>query len=181
MNLSTLTGSSELNRESNDFYPTPPYATHALLDKESFMGDIWEPACGNGAMSEILQLLGFPVKSSDLYDRGFGETGKDFLLYSHRCTHIITNPPFNQAQKFVEHALHCASGKVAMLLKLNFLEGQARNAFFNQTPLKNVYVFSKRLSFDKGDEKGKGNGLLAYAWYVWEQGYAGKPQLDWIL
>jgi len=68
-----------------------------------------------------------------------------------------------------------------MLLKLNFLEGQKRYQLFKSTPLKTVYVFSKRLSFDKGNEKGKGSGLLAYAWYVWEQGYKGKPMIEWIL
>ncbi|MDE8344167.1 MAG: hypothetical protein POG24_10155, partial [Acidocella sp.] len=37
-----------------DFYPTPGWATYALINSEQFEGDIWEPACGDGSMSEVL-------------------------------------------------------------------------------------------------------------------------------
>jgi len=67
-----------------------------------------------------------------------------------------------------------------MLLKLNFLESVGRYEFFQRTPLRTVYVFSKRLSFDKGDVKSGGNGLLAYAWFVWEHGYMQRPHIEWI-
>src|SRR5437763_3645101 len=62
-----------------DFYPTPRWATFALIESESFRGDVWECACGDGAMSEVLRESGNAVISSDLYDRGFGEVGHDFL------------------------------------------------------------------------------------------------------
>jgi hypothetical protein len=175
-----LTGSSDLKRESNDFYPTPPYATLELLKKEQFEGSIWECACGDGAISKLLPRE--KLFSSDLYNRGYGISDLDFLNCNDKKTNnIITNPPYKLAQEFVVHALECTDKKVAMLLKLNFLEGQKRYELFNNTPLKAVYVFSKRLSFDKGNEKGKGNGLLAYAWYIWEHSYKGKPYIDWIL
>ena len=61
-----------------DFFPTPAWATHALADNEKFDGDIWESACGNGAMSKVLELYGNRVTSSDLHDRGYGEPGVDF-------------------------------------------------------------------------------------------------------
>ncbi len=61
-----------------DFYPTPAWATFALIENESFRGDIWECACGDGAMSSVLSQTGNSVISSDLYDRGFGESGVDF-------------------------------------------------------------------------------------------------------
>lgn len=182
-----LTGSSEKNRESQDFYPTPPYATLKLLEKEIFTGSIYEPACGDGAISKILK-ENYPeqkVLSTDLFDRGYGEkTDIDFLTYDYGEFHpnnIITNPPYKFAQEFVQRSLEVANSKVAMLLKLNFLEGQKRYELFKSTPLKKVYIFSKRLSFDKGDEKGKGNGVLAYAWYVWEHGYNDAPTIDWLL
>ena len=38
-----------------DFFPTPPWATFALADNEDFNGDIWECACGDGAMSRVLE------------------------------------------------------------------------------------------------------------------------------
>jgi hypothetical protein len=180
MDLNNLAGSSKKKREEDDFYPTPDYATIELLKKEKFSGEIWECACGNGAISKILEKE-YPVISTDLYDRGYGHPDINFLESFLDVDNIITNPPYKYAQEFIEHGLSFTRYKVAMLLKLNFLEGQKRNAFFASTPLKTVYVFSKRLSFDKGGEKGKGAGLLAYAWYVWEIGYAGKPILDWIL
>ena len=76
-----------------DFYPTPAWATHALADNETFEGDIWESACGNGAMSDVLAMYGNRVESSDLYDRGYGETGIDFLGVKRRASNIVTNPP----------------------------------------------------------------------------------------
>jgi hypothetical protein len=172
-----LAGDSTEQRESNDYYKTPFHATMGLLYREAFDGVIWECACGDGAIS---RLLPGEVISTDLYNRGYGESGVNFLTTFKRVDHIVTNPPYLLAQKFVEHALECASGKVAMLLKLNFLEGQKRKPFFETTPLRTVYVFSNRVSFDKGECEGKGSGLLAYAWFVWEVGYHGPPALGWI-
>lgn len=175
----TLAGGNQTGlREQDDFYRTPAYATEALLQREIFNGTIWEPACGDGAISRLLPAC--PL-STDLIDRGYGKPGIDFLTTLRRVNHVVTNPPYKLAQAFVEHALECADRKVAMLLKLNFLEGIRRYGFFQRTPLRTVYVFSKRLSFDKGDEKSGGKGLLAYAWFVWEQQYRGKPQVEWIL
>src|ERR1700722_18460249 len=84
-----------------DFYPTPSWATYALIDNEPFPGDIWECACGDGAMSGVLAKTGSQVESSDLYNRGFGEIGHDFLDTKRRRQNIITNPPFNSAEGFV--------------------------------------------------------------------------------
>ncbi len=175
----TLAGGNKVGqRESNDFYRTPEWATYALIQRETFQGTIWEPACGDGAISRLLP----DVISTDLFNRGFGETGVDFLKEHRKVNNIITNPPFKLAQEFAEHGLECASHKVVLLLKLNFLEGVKRYEFFNKTPLKTVYVFCRRISFDKGNEKGKGAGLLAYAWYVWDKHMPSydKPQIDWI-
>jgi len=44
----------------------------ALLSVETFEGSIWEPACGDGAISKVLLAAGFDVVSTDLIDRGFG-------------------------------------------------------------------------------------------------------------
>jgi len=92
---------------------------------------------------------------------------------------IITNPPYVIAQDFIEKAKIQATNKIAMLLKLNFLEGIGRYQMFKDKffPLKCVYIFCKRVSFEN---KGS-SGMLAYAWYVWEKNYQEKPYLDWIL
>ena len=57
-----------------DFYPTPPWATRALLAHETFIGNVWEPACGDGAMSRVLADAGLRVESSDVNDYGFDRT-----------------------------------------------------------------------------------------------------------
>jgi hypothetical protein len=83
------------NRETHDFYPTWPAATRALLSVERFDGAIWEPACGDGAMSKVLEAAGHEVISTDLIDRGYGEGGRDFLMeWQPRAPNIVTNPPF---------------------------------------------------------------------------------------
>ena len=162
-------------REENDFYPTPPEATHALFKRETFVGDILEPACGNGMMSEVIKQYN-SVTSFDLINRGYGAE-QDFLQYSQAHTNIITNPPYKIASEFVNHAKLLASKKVAMLLKLVFLESSGRYKMFQDKdfPLKCIYVFCKRLQFGKG-----GSPTIASAWFVWDKGYIGKPYVEWI-
>src|SRR5271166_6732104 len=60
-----------------DFFVTPPWATFALIDNEKLKGEVWECACGDGTMSRVLEQTGCPIYSSDLYQRGYGESGKD--------------------------------------------------------------------------------------------------------
>ena len=82
------------NREVDDFYPTWPGATEALLRVETFDGAIWEPACGEGDMSRVLEAAGYDVISTDLIDRGYGEAPRDFLMeWTPRAPNIVTNPP----------------------------------------------------------------------------------------
>lgn len=169
------------NRELNDFYPTPPEGTEALLQVETFDGPIWEPACGNGAISEVLKTHGYEVISTDLVDRGYGETGIDFLMeYKPLAPNIITNPPYKLARPFIEKSLSLTTGKVAMLCRLAFLEGASRKEFFEQSPLARVWVFSKRLSIYRRGEEMKSGGMVAFAWYVWERHHEGPPVLGWI-
>ncbi len=109
-----------------DFFPTPAWATHALVDNELFVGEIWEPACGDGAMVQVLAMRGNRVVATDLYDRGFGETGIDFLTSDRMADNIVTNPPYNAAEGFVRVGAKSARRKFALLLRLAFLEGANR-------------------------------------------------------
>jgi hypothetical protein len=74
-----------------DFFRTPRWATFALIENEKFNGEIWECACGDGTMSRVLEETGQPVRSTDLYDRCFGEAGVDFLMSRSRAD--TDNPP----------------------------------------------------------------------------------------
>ena len=166
------------DRHKDDFYATPTLATEKLLQKECFSGLMWECACGDGAISKVLIKNGYDVYSSDLINRGYGEQ-LDFLQSNKEVDNIITNPPFNLSTEFTLHALKLSNKKVIMLNKLSFLEGIKRNKeIFSQNKLKNIYVFSKRLNFRK--YSGEMNGLMAFAWFVFDKNYSGKAQLDWV-
>ena len=172
-----------INREKDDFYPTWPEATEALLRVESFDGPIWEPACGEGDMSRVLEAAGYEVFSTDLIDRGYGQSGRDFLLeWAPLAPNIVTNPPFGLAREFVDKALSLTSGKVAMFLRLAFLEGIERGAWFPTTPLARVWVMSRRVPMQRGRLKqaGDGHGSIAFAWLVWDHSYVGRPALGFL-
>ncbi len=177
----SIVGSSP-NRPIDDWYPTPPEATLALLEQEKFQGSIWEPACGCGIMTETIKGYGYAdVVSTDLIDRGYGETPHDFITSPYLSDNIITNPPYTLAQQFIELSLDRTKYKVAMLVKLQFLEGQKRKAFFANSPLARVYVFSKRVNFYREGKKGKlGTSMIAFSWQVYEHGYKGDPVIKWI-
>ena len=95
---------------------------------------------------------------------------------------IITNPPFKYAKEFVEQALDRITDghKVAMFLKLQFLEGKSRRKLFETAPPARIYVASGRLNCAPNGDFTNAVSALAYAWYVWEKGFVGKPTIDWI-
>lgn len=171
------------NREADDFYPTPPEGTHRLLAVEGFTGNIWEPACGDGAISRELEAAGHTVRSTDLVDRGYGAARVDFLMeWADRADNIVTNPPFKMAEEFARHALALADRKVALLCRLAWLEGLGHKELFTSTPLARVWVFSKRLHMQRARQAQKtdAGGMIAFAWFVWERGHDGPPTLGWI-
>jgi len=180
-------GNPARGRAENDFYATHTDSTKALLEVEEIIYPALEPACGEGHISKLLD---GDVTSSDLIDRGYGNVGFDFLkdvnFFDREYQTVITNPPFNLFQEFVEKALGLAQKKVIMFGKLQALEGQKRATFLQTTPLKTVYVFKKRQQpmrngkeFDEKTGK-KMSNTMAFAWYVWEKGYNGEPVIRWI-
>jgi len=164
-----------------DFFPTPRWATYALIDNEKFSGDVWECACGDGAISKVFEAAGSTVISSDLYDRGYGEVGIDFLSPDRIANNIVTNPPYNCAEGFVASGLQHARCKFALLLRLAFLEGANRaNTIFSKTPPSRVWVFSERITFYPKGINPKGSGTTAYAWFVWDKDAPGSTELKWF-
>ncbi len=165
-----------------DFYPTPAWATFALADNERFEGRIWEPACGDGSMVRVLLESGQPVDASDLYDRGYGDTGVDFLKSARVVENIVTNPPYNSAEGFVEAGLRQTTQKLCLLLRLAFLEGANRQrTIFAKTPPARVWAFSERITFYPAGAVVKGTGTTAYAWFVWDkQSNNAGTELKWL-
>ena len=173
-------------REKNDYYATEPKAVHLLLEQEQFSPKVWECACGEGHMSEVLKQHGYKVVSTDLIDRGYGKGNVDFFDATTNEVDIITNPPYKFAKEFVEHALKISveGTKIAMFLKLTFLESKKRRELFDKYPPQSVYVSSSRLQCAKnGDFETYKQGVgtaVAYAWYVWIKGHYGPTYLKWI-
>ena len=176
--------SATRDRVEDDFYATPEGTTRALLAVEEIVYPAWEPACGQGHISKLLD--GGLVFSSDLVDRGYGVV-KDFLEDDGESSAetIITNPPFSLFQEFAEKGLKVAGKKVILFGKLQALEGSKRATFMQNSPLKTVYVFKKRQNPLRNgspvDENGKPwASTMAFAWFVWEIGYTGEPIIKWI-
>lgn len=172
------TNHSEKIRANEDYYATEPKAVEVLLEAEKFCPIIWEPACGEGHISEVLKENGHIVTSTDLVDRGYGGIS-DFLNSDFRVEKcdIITNPPYKYALEFCQRAIDMLDDgyKAAMFLRLQFLESKRRKQFFLDNPPKTVYVSSSRLhcarNGDFSDATGSKSNAVAYAWFVWEKGY----------
>ena len=200
MEQKTLSGtnlagmSTTRDRVDNDFYATPENAIRAILDNEKLEGSILEPSAGQGHISRLLKEY-YPyseIVSTDLVQREerFGipiQGDIDFLTYNfnRKFDNIITNPPFNIAQEFIERALELSNNKVIMFAKIQLLEGNKRRKMFDNTPLKYVYVFSKRVNplrnGEELDEKGKPwSSTMCFAWFIWENGYEGEPIVRWL-
>ena len=168
------------DREKDDFYATPFEATESLLKVESFEGKIYEPCCGQGHISKVLIKHGYDVESTDLVDRGYGQSHIDFLMERTVRDNIITNPPYGKLLiQFLNHTQLIADKKICLLLKLRALEGVARGEFYKTYPPVRVHVFSKRVSLMKNGDSYDG-GMMALAWFVWEKGNKSKPLVSWL-
>ena len=179
---------TDKERENDDYYATEPKATELLLGLEKFSPKIWEPACGEGHMSEVLIKAGYKVISSDLIDRGYGKGGVDFLSDDIKKWggDIITNPPYKYAKQFIEKSLSIIpeGNKVAMFLKIQFMESKGRKKLFTETPPKVIYVSSSRLLCAKNGKFQEmidgGGSAVSYAWYIWEKGFKGNTIIKWF-
>lgn len=179
--IATTTGTplpyGRTNRPDGDFYPTPAWATLALLDHVVDIPSgttVLEPAAGLGHMVRALEGRGLAVTAEDI------ATGKDFLERRH-CDEewIITNPPFSIAGEFVTHALEL-SPRVAMFVRFTFLESQKRfNSIFSTRPPTTVGLFTSRVSLAPDRIIETGGNAIAYVWAVWEPPL-GSSALKWI-
>lgn len=176
-------------REENDFYATDPKALELLLQLETFNKVVWEPACGQGHLSEVLKNCGYTVISTDLYDRNYGTGGIDFLSCTkldypfYTDVDIITNPPYRYAQQFVEKSLELISDncRVAVFLRTLFLESKTRKELFQKYPPQYIYVSSSRIKCAiNGDFNALESSALSYSWFIWKKGYTGETIVRWF-
>lgn len=192
-----LTGTSlvgdSVNRErvAEDYYATPKEATESLLhlfdlsDCDTF----YEPACGEGHISEVLKEYYSKkhIHSTDLVNRGYGVGKVDFLKLGNETKWdcIITNPPFKLSQEFIEKGLQLSNKYVIMFAKIQLLESEVRRKLFDKFPPKYIYVFTDRVNPLRNgspiDENGKKwSSTMCFAWFVWEIGFTGEPIIRWL-
>jgi hypothetical protein len=185
---------SGYERQGRDFYATPAWVTEALLRHVQLRGPIWEPCCGDGAMSKVLSAQGQNVVSSDICDRGFGTSGVDFLScreVAAGCRAIVTNPPYGDSGShaaqsrspsamlgFLHHALMLTAsvqGQLALLVRLQWIAGQRASEMMCAAPFAAVVVLTQRIQwFDMG--KHTKRAQHHHAWVVFDHAHpAGKP------
>lgn len=173
-------------REEHDFYATHPSAIPPLLKVLGWSEPkvVWENSCGQGHLAKPLMNAGHLVVATDLIDRGFGESGVDFLketAYDYvPFDAIIMNPPYKHAHDFICKSLIVAP-TVCAFLRIQFLESSSRRKLFNNFPPKYVCVFSNRIPSSKNAVfDPKESSAVCYAWFIWERGFTGEPTIKWL-
>jgi hypothetical protein len=176
-------------KDSPDDFPTPPWATRALIehvigDKPSLASmSCLEPACGAGHMAKVLEEYFGEVRCADAFHYGYGPV-QDFLTYPYEANAVdwvITNPPFRLAEEFVARASRIARKGVAILARTVFLESVGRyEAIYRQTPPTKFAQFVERVPMIKGRLDAKATTATGYAWFVWEKPARKEPHLIWF-
>ena len=176
-------------KDSLDDFPTPPWATRALLEHVIERGrytnrlTCLEPACGVGHMAKVLKEYFGEVTASDVFPYGYGDVS-DFLNCFKRpgsFDWVITNPPFRLAEDFILKAMPIARKGVAILARTVFLESVGRyRGIFERTPPAKVAQFTERVPMVKGRLDKKASTATGYAWMVWEKDWANTTTLLWI-
>ena len=179
-----------IKKQGLDFYPTPPWAVRALMEKVHIWGNIWEPACGNGHISEVLKTempvgRDITVYSSDIRKRDYDCIEYDFLdVFTNHTEHgipekvdwIISNPPFNLATKFALRGLEHANHAVALICRTSWLESKSRYLeLFKHRKPQYIYVFCERVSMVEGYVS-KDASAVSYSWFIWAKNET--PGLD---
>lgn len=138
-------------------------------------------------MAEVLGEAFGVVYASDVHDYGNGLVGSfvgmgpDVIPRAPWANWIITNPPFNLAVEFAERALGEATSGVALLVRMQWLEGVDRyRRLFSVHPPAIVAPFVERVPMVKGRWDPGASTATAYAWIVWRIGEAGPTRLQWI-
>ena len=156
------------DRVAADFYPTP---TPGTVIRSLFTvwrprdPIVWEPACGNGALSTVLDDEGYAVLSSDLKDYGYGTDKVDFFkVRIPPALGIVTNPPWNLAKKWVAHAYDIGIEQMALLLPTGFFTSLSGAECFDHWRPRYVLPLTWRLDFQN-----KGSPVMTSQWVVWDK------------
>lgn len=185
-------GKNKQARRQEDFYPTPEPPVIAALDclPSGFMPHtILDPGAGTGVWGDVARrrwpdaaITGTELRSELPTSAYNAWRDGNFLTMPWYQTFdlVIGNPPYKLAEEFVRRSVELTNhnGYIVLLLRLGFLEGQARGeSLWRELRPAKVAVSSMRPSFT-GDGKTDGS---AYATFVWQIGYHGPTMLDWMV
>jgi hypothetical protein len=164
---------SGYSRIERDVYETPAWVTRALLPHvPDYVSFVWEPAGGGGKMVDVLREFRFvDVVHTDI------ATGDDFLKSrTNRFDAVITNPPYNMATKFIEHALTQVHF-VAMLLRTDFDHAKTRRHLFADNPnFSKKIVLTKRIRWF---EDSTGSPSFNHSWFIWDKFDGSTPTIHY--
>lgn len=173
--IQNLTGSNfRGDRRKDDFYASSPEMAQAILPKLQIPDRelIWEPCAGDGAIAKILVQNGYRVTATDLVSRnypitlGHYETGPEFdatTFREMRSKYIITNPPFNIADKILKNFMTMDFEVLALFHKSHWLQaGVKRGWIMKEFPPSDIYALGWRV-----DWTGQGQPTGDGAWFVW--------------
>ena len=166
-------------RKPYDFYSTPIECVKTLLDNidlYKYGNSVLEPSAGNGNICKVFKEY-YPNKdltAVELREEEYNNLCQlnidDVIINSYYNIRdeydiIIGNPPYSEAQEFIEHSfgLLKENGILIFLLRTNFLESKKRYEFWKKHPLTKLYTLSKRPSFT-----GKGTDATSYSWFIWD-------------
>ena len=173
-------------RKERDLYETPAWVTAALRPAlPHALTKVWEPAAGSGQMSRVVATWGASVVSSDVEPNALAYRA-DFLSSAMHdgCDAIITNPPYELATEFCEHALRLmepAGGVVAMLLRTDFDHAKSRTHLFRDCPAfaKKLVLMKRICWFVEANGKPKASPSFNHAWYIWDWKHDGPPAISY--
>lgn len=184
--------------DSLDYFPTPPWATRAVLHellKRLRLSQpldqciVRDPCVGGGHMLPPLRDVFKRVDFSDVFDWGINPPIRDFTFDSiaalkadgeDRPDWIFCNPPFNIAQTFFECALKIARYGFAFLVRSSWLSGQERyHVVFSHHPPTFVVHFAERVAMIEGAWDPEASSATDYVWIIWIQGWVPQPPV-WL-
>jgi len=183
------TGHAKEEREKDDYYATDPVAGEWLLKLENLSDTIIDNSYGSGELMQSFKKAGKRIIGYDIVDRRKEGDDIEFHLQDwltvesvEKGDHVF-NSPYKLGSEFVEHTLDIVEEgtKVCSFLKIQFLESKKRRKLFEKYPPKRIWVSSSRISCFKGGDMTKyDSSAICYAWFVWEKGYKGYPEIRWF-
>lgn len=111
---------SNRNYNSNDDVMTPVLLCDKIINHFKPTGKFLEPCAGSGNFLSTKYLENYCI-----VDYCEIKKGRDFFDYKEKVNWIITNPPWSQIRKFLQHGMKIANN-IVFLMTINHLWTKAR-------------------------------------------------------